>query len=284
MWLCGSLRGDADVHDTRGGGPGARSPAGAGPTAADAGRAGGPAGPDVTASAYGPHMADQQWTGVRERVAALSARSSRGRVFGAHGHKWVLEDPLTNDALAELEAQTGVRLPDGYRNFLTGVGAGGAGPAYGLFPVRRVHGLWRWEGDGAHLADLTLLARPFTGHGPDPGVLGALTAECPQEEDFGDAEDFDDAFGAWDERWAALVWAPERTAGAVPVSHLGCAQREWLIVSGPCRGTIWSDFRADGGGLAPLLDADGKPVTFARWYTGWLEQAELTTLQPPARA
>jgi hypothetical protein len=33
--------------------------------------------------------------------------------------------------------------------------------------------------------------------------------------------------------------------------------------------------------LAPLLDDDGTPVTFARWYTGWLEKAESTALSAP---
>lgn len=69
------------------------------------------------------------------------------------------------------------------------------------------------------------------------------------------------------------MFAPERTPGAIVVSHLGCAQREWLIVSGSHRGTIWSDCRVDDVDLAPLLD-DGMPVMFARWYTDWLGTAE----------
>ncbi|MCX0245132.1 SMI1/KNR4 family protein [Streptomyces drozdowiczii] len=229
-------------------------------------------------------MVDQQWSGVRQRVVALRAQPSSGKVFGSLGHRWVLEDPLTDDGLAELEAQIGVRLPDGYRSFLTRVGAGGAGPAYGLFPVRRVRGRWRWEGDGAELADLAMLARPFPEHGPDPEDLDALLAVRPEEEDFEEIEDFDDAIEAWDERWEALMYAPERTAGAIVISHLGCAQREWLVISGPHRGSIWSDCRADDADLVPLLDQDGKPVTFARWYNDWLREAELTAHQPATNA
>ncbi|MEV7536018.1 SMI1/KNR4 family protein [Streptomyces hydrogenans] len=226
-------------------------------------------------------MVDQLWNGVRQRVAALGARSASGQVFGSLGHRWVLEAPLTDDSLAELEAQVGVRLPEDYRDFLACVGAGGAGPAYGLFPVRRVQGRWRWEGDGADLADLATLAQPFPDHGPDPELLDALLAERPEEEDFEEIEDFDDAIEAWDERWDAVMFAPERTAGAIVISHLGCAQREWLIVSGTHRGTIWSDCRADDADLVPLLDDGGMPVTFARWYTTWLEAAELTAQQQP---
>ncbi|MFG3291899.1 SMI1/KNR4 family protein [Streptomyces sp. NPDC048179] len=223
-------------------------------------------------------MTDQQWVGVRQRVGAVAARPAGGEVFGALGHGWVVEDPLTRGELAELEGQLGVRLPEEYRAFLLHVGAGGAGPAYGLFPVRRVQGRWRWEGDGAEMVDLSRLAEPFPDQGPDPKVLQELLAQCPEEEDFDDIEDFDDAMEAWDERWEAAMFAPERTAGAIVISHLGCAQREWLIVSGSHRGTIWSDCRVDDVDLAPLLGEDGTPVTFARWYTDWLQKAEHTAL------
>ncbi len=226
-------------------------------------------------------MTGQWWVGVRQRVEAVGAGPGAGEVFGALGHRWAVEQPLTRDELADLEAQTGVGLPEEYRAFLLHVGAGGAGPAYGVFPVRRVRGRWRWEGDGADLADLSRLAEPFPDRGPDPELLDTLLAQRPEEEDFDDVVGFDDAIAAWDERWEAVMFAPERTAGALVISHLGCALREWLIISGSHRGTIWSDYRADEVDLAPLLDADGAPVTFARWYTEWLTKAEHTASSAP---
>ncbi|KQX59547.1 MULTISPECIES: SMI1/KNR4 family protein [unclassified Streptomyces] len=225
-----------------------------------------------------------QWAGVRERVAALGALPASSQVFGGFGHRWALEEPLTEEELATLEDQIGVRLPEEYRTFLRHVAAGGAGPAYGLFPVRRAQDRWRWEGDGADLADLSLLAEPFPARGPDPARLDELRARSPEEEDFAESDDFDDALEAWDEEWYALAYAPELTAGAVVVCHLGCAQREWLVLSGIHRGTIWSDGRADEGDVTPLLDGDGKPVTFGRWYTGWLEEAERLVLPSTTEA
>ncbi|MEU1369184.1 SMI1/KNR4 family protein [Streptomyces sp. NPDC005803] len=226
-------------------------------------------------------MTDQRWAGVRQRVEAAGAGPGSGEVFGAWGHKWVVEEPLTRGELAELEAQTGVRLPEEYRAFLLHVGAGGAGPAYGLFPVRRVRGRWRWEGDGADLADLSRLDQPFPDQGPPRKLLDDLLAQRPEEEDFDEIEDFDDAIEAWDERWEAVMFTPERTSGAIVISHLGCAQREWLIISGSHRGTVWSDCRVDDADLVPLLDDDAVPVRFDRWYTDWLEGAERTALSAP---
>lgn len=221
-------------------------------------------------------MDDQQWMGVRRRVQAVGGGPAASEVFGALGHEWILEDPLSQGELAELEAQIGVRLPEEYRAFLLHVGAGGAGPAYGVFPVRRVQGRWRWEGDGADLTDLARLAEPFPDQGPDPELLNALLSERPEEEDSDDIEDFDDAMEAWDQRWEAVMFAVERTVGAIAISHLGCALREWLIISGSHRGTVWSDCRVDDVDLEPLLNNDGTPVTFASWYTDWLKKAELT--------
>jgi hypothetical protein len=219
-------------------------------------------------------MTGQAWTGVRRRVEAAGASAGNDKVFGALGHRWVLEEPLSQAELAELEAQMNVRLPEEFRSFLAEVGAGGAGPAYGVFPVRRVQGRWRWEGDGAELADLSRLAEPFPEKGPDPELLEELAAEEPQEEDFDEDEGFDEAVEAWDERWDAVMFDPDRTVGAIVISHRGCALRDWLVISGPHRGTLWADDRADGADLAPRLDHDGTPLTFARWYTDWLRQAE----------
>ncbi|MER7757960.1 SMI1/KNR4 family protein [Kitasatospora sp. NPDC097643] len=219
-------------------------------------------------------METSTWAGVRKRVHSLGAGSPGAEVFGSSWHRFLLDDPLTPAELAELEAHIGVALPGEYREFLLQVGAGGAGPSFGVFPVRRVQGRWRWEGDGADLADLSRLAEPFPVQGPDPERVGELLAERPEEEDFEEIEDFDDAIEAWDERWGSVMFSPDRTVGAIVISHLGCAARQWLIVSGPERGRIWSDNRVDDEDLVPLLDERGEPMTFTRWYLDWLDECE----------
>ncbi|MGW9448608.1 SMI1/KNR4 family protein [Streptomyces sp. NPDC055632] len=173
-------------------------------------------------------MADQQWAGVRQRAEALKASPTSNDVFGARGHRWVLEEPLSYAELAELEAQMKVTLPEEFRAFLLLVGAGGAGPAHGVFPVRRVQGRWRWEGDGADMADLSRLAEPFPEQGPDPEMVDVLLAERPEEEEFDEIEEFDDAIEAWDERWDAVMLAPERTVGA---ARSACRWRPLTLMS-----------------------------------------------------
>ncbi|WP_435108574.1 SMI1/KNR4 family protein [Nocardiopsis synnemataformans] len=213
------------------------------------------------------------WAGVREQVRVLARAPGSEEVFGARAHGFELLDPLTSKELAELEGQLGVRLPEEYREFLLHVGAGGAGPAYGVFPtVKGPDGWWRWHGDGADLTVPERLAQPFPATGADPGSLAALRVQEPVEEDFGDPEEFDAAYEAWHERVEELLWDEDRTVGALCLCHLGCALRQWLVVSGPEAGRVWNDGRVDGEDLQPLTGKDGAPLGFADWYLQWLRE------------
>lgn len=103
-------------------------------------------------------------------------------------------------------------------------------------------------------------------------ALVAHESECPEEEDFDEPDAYDAVYEAWDER--DPLWSDDLTVGAICLCHLGCALRQWLVVSGPDRGRMWDDRRADGIDLQPMSNADGSPMTFADWYLSWLEEAE----------
>ncbi|MEO3777196.1 SMI1/KNR4 family protein [Micromonospora sp. B11E3] len=217
-------------------------------------------------------MTEHDWSDVRQRLARLAVTAATGEVFGAYAHEWQVEPPLTPAELAELEGQLRVELPGEYRSFLLQVGRGGAGPVYGLFPVRRVDGRWKWEGDGADLTDRETLARPFPAteaFNPADGL-----PEQPDEDDFATTEEFNAAEDAYWERHDEVVYDPAHSVGLLYLCHLGCALREALVVSGPARGAMWADDTAEEGGFRPLLDDDGTPLGFARWYRRWLDDAE----------
>ncbi|RJL22585.1 SMI1/KNR4 family protein [Bailinhaonella thermotolerans] len=217
-------------------------------------------------------MTNTDWSDVRRRVARLAEAAGDDAVFGSADHGWELEPPLEPGELAEVEARLGVELPGEYRSFLLEVSRGGAGPAYGLFPIRRVDGRWRWIGDGADLTDLDSLGRPFPhteAFNPADGL-----PEPPDEADFDSPEDFEAAEEAYWERHDAIVFDPRHYAGLLYLCHLGCAYREALVVTGPDRGRMWADDTADGDGFRPLRDDAGNPLTFAGWYRHWLTEAE----------
>ncbi|MEU7617115.1 SMI1/KNR4 family protein [Micromonospora rifamycinica] len=216
-------------------------------------------------------MTGGDWSDVRERLARLAAAPGAGAVFGSSDHGWELEPPLPAEELAEVEAQLQVELPAEYRSFLREAGRGGAGPAYGLFPLRRLDGRWQWEGDGADLTTLEALGRPFV-HVEAFNPAAGLPAH-PDEDDYDSPEAFTAAQDAHWEQHERLVLTPEHSVGLLYLCHLGCALREALVVSGPARGRMWADDIAEGGGFRPLYD-DGTPLGFARWYRRWLAAAE----------
>lgn len=219
-----------------------------------------------------PDVTRSDWADVRERLSRLAAAPGAGAVFGAPSHGWKLEPPLDAVDLADLETQLRVELPGEYRSFLLQAGRGGAGPAYGLFPVRRPKGRWQWEGDGADLTDLDTLDQPFP-HVEAFDPADGLPAP-PDKADFESTEEFDAAENAYWEQHEAVVFHPRHSIGLLYLCHLGCAYREALVISGPARGQMWADDTAGDGGFRPLRDADGKPLGFGRWYRGWLEAAE----------
>jgi hypothetical protein len=79
-------------------------------------------------------------------------------------------------------------------------------------------------------------------------------------------------YEAWDKVLEEHYWIPHIMNGAISICHIGCALRQWLVVSGDQQGFVWDDFRADDAGIAPVIDSAGKPLTFAHWYMSWLDE------------
>ena len=73
---------------------------------------------------------------VRTVLARL--RAAQPQVFGADKHRFELNTPLPEAEVAAFEREYKVELPLDYRRFLTGLGNGGAGPFYGIFPLGRM--------------------------------------------------------------------------------------------------------------------------------------------------
>ncbi|MET8829024.1 SMI1/KNR4 family protein [Streptomyces sp. NPDC004610] len=213
------------------------------------------------------------WNGVRERVQALARADEARKVFGAWGtyggtgHRFRLADPLPEAGVAEAEAQWGVSLPADYRAFLLEVGAGGAGPFYGLATLSRTRRTgWLWSDPGGGTAH-ERLRLPF----PDEEESARAQADHERDEPlpsrFEDETAFDAAYRAWlveDEKLSERL-----LSGALCLSHEGCGSFHWLVVSGARRGQVWLDERAGDGRLGRLGQTG-----FADWYLGWVERTE----------
>src|SRR5437660_10695527 len=103
-------------------------------------------------------------------------------VFGADGHHFKLNPPLSETEVIAIEHHHNVSLPVDYRNFITQIGNGGAGPYYGIFPLGQMDGtgytLQTWRE-----SDLVgILAEPFSLRDPWNDLSGMPT-EDPLETD-----------------------------------------------------------------------------------------------------
>ncbi|MEM6995500.1 MAG: SMI1/KNR4 family protein [Myxococcota bacterium] len=208
---------------------------------------------------------------MRFRIRAL--KTTEADVFGASAHEFVLAPPLAEHEVAGAEAQWGISFPEDYRAFLLEAGAGGAGPYYGLFPLRRIGGRWVWEGDGGDMVSAP--EKPWR-HDEKWNLDGhpIRDAEPTEEDPRFDYESFEEAWEEWNEKFETIYWDPKWTEGAICLCHEGCALRNWLVVTGSRRGEIWWDGTADGRGLSPRTTADGKPMHFRAWYLEWLDRCE----------
>jgi hypothetical protein len=183
-------------------------------------------------------------TRVAAKLAELRRRDQELKVLGASSHRYVLEPTLDEQALATFERAHAISLPDDYRAFLGRLGNGGAGPFHGVFPLGEMDDgprFKRWDG----------------------GFVGPLRGRFPHE----DPPESGQFEGPID--------------GAIPICHLGGAVRTWLVVSGPERGNVWLDARAEGDWLRPHQTGDGVHLTFAAWYEGWLDKSLASRLVDP---
>ena len=210
-------------------------------------------------------MMSVQWRDIRNAIQLLRESGASDLVFGAMKHKFVTNPCLSEREVSDFEKEHGISLPTDYRAFLMEVGNGGAGPAYGLFKLGEMD-------DGFD-------------EGPWGGVIGVLAKPFPHTSGWNDASGmpiFDDAWEntAREEQyereygtWENTYWGTENINGAIPICHLGCAVRQWLVITGPEKGNVWNDYRTDHEGLQPLQTGGRDRVTFIDWYLAWLDEA-----------
>jgi len=88
---------------------------------------------------------------------------------------------------------------------------------------------------------------------------------------YGSIDPSDPEFDSRVEQFEARYWDSSILNGAIPICHVGCAIRIWLVVTGNKRGRLWLDGRAELSGISPLHSGTGKPATFGSWYEEWLD-------------
>lgn len=198
---------------------------------------------------------------IASDLVHLGVRGSA--VFGSSTHGFKLKPTLSEGVVAEFELRHGVRLPEDYRQFITRIGSGGAGPYYGLFQFGQMddgHDFRDWqEGDGF----VGFLGDKF----PHSDSWNDLAGEPDESLADSDEDEYWRQVEVFEGRYFAAL------DGAIPICHLGCALRHWLVITGPEAGNVWADDRADRGGLSPIINSERGRTTFFEWYRAWLDEA-----------
>ncbi|MFZ1083794.1 MAG: SMI1/KNR4 family protein [Terracidiphilus sp.] len=197
---------------------------------------------------------------IKEIIASL--KESHSQVFGADTHGFRLNPPLSEADVLIFERSNKVSLPEDFRQFLTCVGNGGAGPFYGIFPLGKMDdnfGLKVWQENDYIVG---ILSERFP-HETEWNDLSALPSDGIR-----DKSEIDRQMEVFD----SVYWSTSLVNGAIPICHEGCAIRIWLVVTGPQAGNLWEDRRSENGGLNPLRLSDGSLATFASWYDEWMNE------------
>jgi hypothetical protein len=187
-------------------------------------------------------------------------RTAQPTVFGGDDHRFRLNAPLSEDRIEAFELDHAIKIPTEFREFLTGIGNGGAGPFGGIFPLGTVDDnfdLRSWQ------VNDWLVGKPCA-----PFVFETAWNDIsgmPPVETVGQ-NDYFDRLGQFEERY----WSSSLVNGAMPIAHEGCAIRVLLVVTGKQAGKLWEDRRSEYAGLMPVRLSDGSPATFNAWYNEWL--------------
>jgi hypothetical protein len=211
-------------------------------------------------------MGSVEIANIKKRLNDLAHLDTTFETFGSSAHRYLLNAPLSDLELEAFENNHAIILPDPYRTFISKIGNGGAGPYYGLFPLGFFDAaggpLERWKAGDGFAGDLS---EPF----PHREMWSA------SEEWFEHSGRFknDDEEDAWVRAFEDEVWNPELVNGAFPICHEGCAIRHLLIVTGPERGNVWIDDRANDGGIHPINKDSKTGAPFLEWYSGWIDRS-----------
>lgn len=73
---------------------------------------------------------------IASKLSELTRVDKNFKVFGAERHRYELRPVASEHELAAFESRFHISLPMGYRTFLLQLGNGGAGPYYGLEPLK----------------------------------------------------------------------------------------------------------------------------------------------------
>ncbi len=165
---------------------------------------------------------------IRRRLGELQCSGRFMQDFGVREHEFKLAAPLSDEEVSSFERRCELALPEDFRLFVTKLGAGGAGPYYGILPMSR------WNEIGQ------TLCRPCP-----------LTPELLEDP-------------SWTDQ---MRLGPQEHPyqGLLTVSDCGCGYYCTLVVCGPARGRICYVYEGLNQEPPYFTEDDGFLSWYERW-------------------
>lgn len=199
---------------------------------------------------------------IKDKLRELRQIDKNFEVFGAASHEYQFNEPIPIEKLNKFEEKFEVELPKDYKAFISEIGNGGAGPYYGIHPLKRNLGKFIQK----NKFELLKFDFPHKEQWNWPEKILSKFDELKEDEDEDLSDFFDKIF--WEQ-----YCKDELTYGSINIAEYGCALTFLLVISGDDKGKVWFDQRADYKGLNPITDDNGNKLDFSDWYVEWLDKS-----------
>lgn len=199
---------------------------------------------------------NEQLIRIQSKIEQLRQLDKNLTLFGSNRHKYNLNPKLSEDTLLNFEKTHNITLPEDYKEFLTKIGNGGVGPAYGLEIFE--NGLFD-DLDYKRPNSLLNPSKPFPHTKPWNEEFVSTVNEEDNEEEY--------------ER-QYFEFNKNLMNGVLAISNFGCGISLNLVVNGEEYGNIWTDDRGNDGGIYPSNELGNKGrIKFLNWYELWLNNS-----------
>jgi hypothetical protein len=189
---------------------------------------------------------------IRKKLHELIVKDTEFKIFCAekswNGHEYKLNPCLTISGIKKFEKNLNIELPKEYKEFLTTIANGGAGPCYGLYDLNY---------------GISCQARYFDEKDQKPNIFLAPFPYSNKEV----LSKIDDSKTIIDDN-IEIFEKKHPTTGLIFLSEYGCGGYYVLVVNGEQYGKVW--FYHSDGFLNPCC-IKGKQLKFFDWYEYWLK-------------
>jgi len=190
---------------------------------------------------------------IKSKLKTAEKIDSKLKVFGAPGHKYVINPPVSNNEIEGLEKRYSIVLPDCYKSFLQHIGNGGsgyansgAGPFYGIYPLGQGVEELIYEDAEKYLKNATILS-PEMSDSEWEEITHKIERDDISDEEF--------------EKEMGRIYA-----GILPIGSQGCTYLHGIVLNGEHKGKV---INLDQDRQKPKFTFENN---FLDWYERWLDE------------